>query len=222
MGKEYTKAIDMFVEEQRVFINALKSVDNQDKVIVIHGTGSPNGPPTPQEVAMYFASNKDMVSSHFIIGTDGTIVQCVSLNDGAAANCCLEVNHDKFWDEYANKYKNLNYNTISIEHCNNVDNSLLPTKAQLDASIELVRWLRTKYEIDGTRIKTHASLDPDSRKNCPGNFPMEQLINDSAPIPVPIPKKKTIKDVQVELQQVQNELTQIQSDIIQINQPTVI
>ena len=224
MGREYSDALDMFVDEQRTFINALQG--NKDISIVIHGTGSPVIA-TAQEIALYFASNAAEVSSHFIIDRTGKVVQCVSLQNGAAANCCLELNHDSFWDKYAKKYTNLNLCTISIEHCNDVTNSLPPTPAQLQASIKLISYLTKKFNIPTTRIKTHASIDPESRKQCPGNYPMTDVIKAVDELNQP---QNTISEIilaedltkaQQDLVDAEKELAALRGLIV-VNKPTVI
>lgn len=226
MGREYTPAIDMFVDESRVFIGSLtNSSANKDLSIVLHGTGSPgNTVPTAQEIALFFASNKDEVSSHFVIGRDGTVVQCVSLKDGSGANCCVESGYDGFWTPYLKKYNNLNLCTISIEHCNNIDNSLSPTREQLAASESLIKFLMQKYDIPTERIKTHASINPKSRAHCPGNYPLQELIQAMAT------KQATISETQVEteitdleksLQTVEAELQALRGMVV-VKGPTVI
>lgn len=222
MGREYQPALDMFVDESRTFIGALKN--NKDISIVIHGSGSPGDiVPTAEELALFFASNKQMLSSHFVIGRDGTVIQCVSLNDGAAANCCLEDGHDKYWDTYEAIYKNLNMCTISIEHANNAQNSLPLTAAQKKASFALVQYLCKKYNIPASRIKTHASLDPKTRSQCPGNYPMEELINTMTPPKKAPDPQPTISetDVKTELQKLEDELAKLRGMIV-VNKPTVI
>lgn len=224
MGSEYIDAQDMFVNPQRTFIGALQG--NKDLSIVIHGTGSPTVP-TAQEIAMYFATNTDEVSSHFVIDRTGKVVQCVSLENGAAANCCLEDGHDTYWDKYATKYGNLNKCTISIEHCNDVTNSLPPTSAQLAASIKLIQFLINKFNIPTSRIKTHASIDPQTRKECPGNYPMSDVIQ---AIQAPSKTTPTISETtiaqdlakaQADVIDLEQELALLRGMVI-INQPTVI
>lgn len=233
MGKEYGPALDMFVDESRTFMGVMKKAA-KDLSIVIHGTGSPGDQvPTAEEIALYFASNKQMVSSHFVIGRDGKVVQCVSLQNGAAANCCLEAGSDPYWDKYEKGYGNLNLCTISIEHCNNVDNSLPLTDAQQKASFELVQTLCMKYGIPANRIKTHASLDPKTRKECPGNYPMKELIDSMTPKPAPKPAPSKepvvaettiasdVNQLQTELDKAEQELAALRGMII-VNKPTVI
>jgi hypothetical protein len=173
----YTNAKQMLVAENRVFIGALSGIPTSELSIVIHKTAC-GAPCTAESVANFFATGSSEASTHFIIGLDGEVVQCVSLADGAGGNCCLETGHDTYWDYYINKYGNLNLCTISIEHVDTTtDNSLAPTQQQLDASYKLVLWLCQQFNISPARIKTHASLDPISRARCPGNYPMSSLIS---------------------------------------------
>lgn len=172
----YPPAKQMLVTEDRVFPNALVSVPPSDLSIVIHKTAC-NAPCTAESVAQFFATGSAEASTHFIIDVDGTVVQCVSLADGAGGNCCLEVGHDAYWDRLKAKYSNLNLCTFSIEHVDITDdNSTTPTTAQLQASFDLVWWLCQQFSIPSSQIKTHASLDPLTRARCPGNYPMNSLI----------------------------------------------
>jgi hypothetical protein len=172
----YPSAKQMLVAENRVFIGALSGIPSSDLSIVIHKTAC-NAPCSAVDVANFFANDTAEASTHFIIDLDGSIVQCVSLADGAAGNCCLEAGHDTYWDSYASKYGNLNLCTFSIEHVDHtVDNSQSPTQAQLNSSFSLVLWLCQQFSISPDRIKTHASLDPKTRAMCPGNYPMSTLI----------------------------------------------
>ena len=176
MNVDYPGAVGMFVDEQRVFIDALSVCQNSDLSIVIHKTAC-NAVCSAQSVAQFFASDPAEASTHFIVGLDGTVVQCVSLKDGAAGNCCVEQGYDSYWDPYLTKYGNLNRCTISIEHVDQTaDNSQAPTINQLHASFQLVGWLCQKYGIPSDRIKTHASIDPINRAHCPGNYPINVLI----------------------------------------------
>src|SRR5260370_8836974 len=66
---------------------------------------------------------------------------------------------------------------IPIEHLDpTLDNSTTPPQAQLSASFALVKWLVDTYNIPLDHIKTHASIDPVSRARCPGNYPMDELL----------------------------------------------
>lgn len=172
----YPQAKQMIIDQSRVFTGALTKVHPGYLSIVIHKTAC-GSPCTAESVANFFATDTNGASTHFIVGLDGEVVQCVSLTDGAGGNCCLEKGHDTYWDVYYSNYGNLNLCTISIEHVDQTtDNSEVPTQAQLDASYRLVSWLCQQFNISPDHIKTHASLDPISRARCPGNYPMSSLI----------------------------------------------
>jgi hypothetical protein len=167
MGTEYPDAIDYWVDRSHVFTN-----QNSHSAITLHGTGGV-AHQTVEQLGEWFRTNPSLVSSHFGIGRDGRIAQYVHLSDGAGANGILEPGYDPFWDRFGGD--NLNIHTISIEHVNDVSNSLSLTPAQQDASFKLVKWLCNRYNIPITNIKSHASIAPQSRARCPGTFPWEQL-----------------------------------------------
>lgn len=147
---------------------------NSHAAIVIHKTA---GFQTAQQVAQYFASVSPGPSVHYVVGLDGTVVQCVSEDAGAGGNCCLETGHDTFWDGLLAQYSNLNLCTLSIEHVDpSTDNSTPVTPEQQAASFALVFYLSQKWGIPPGNIKPHSSLDPISRARCPGNYPFSQLI----------------------------------------------
>lgn len=172
----YPQAKQMIIDPSRVFTGALATVPSSDLSIVIHKTAC-GAPCTAESVANDFAINTSGASTHFIVGLDGEVVQCVMLSDGAGGNCCLEAGHDTYWDPLAAKYGNLNLCTFSIEHVDvTSDNSETPTQAQLNSSFSLVLWLCQQFGVTAARIKGHVSLDPISRAFCPGNYPMDSLL----------------------------------------------
>ncbi len=176
MVEFYPQATQMIIDPSRVFVGALANVPSSDLSIIIHKTAC-GAPCTAQDVANFFATDANGASTHFIVGLDGEVIQCVQLSDGAGGNCCLETGHDTYWDPFAAKYGNLNLCTFSIEHVDATsDNSENPTQAQLNSSFSLVLWLCQQFGVTADRIKTHASLDPISRARCPGNYPMDSLI----------------------------------------------
>ncbi len=118
--------------------------------IVVHYTANPG---TDAEANRnYFESRKDeedsienKVSSHFIIGLDGTIVQCIPLNEMA----------------YASKDRNVD--TISIECCHPDDTGKF-SDATYTALVQLSGWLCGKFEIDKNSIIRHYDV---TGKMCP-------------------------------------------------------
>lgn len=150
----------------------------QPKYIILHGTA---GGSNAEAIANYFASTQgtsNPVSSHYVIGQDGEVVQCVSESDGAWANGVLTAGHDSWWGSSINP----NNITISIEHCNPAqDNSTPLTDAQKQASFALIKDICNRWDIpckgadaDGG-ITGHFSIDPINRRNCPGNYPWDEL-----------------------------------------------
>lgn len=178
---DYTMAKRMLVPDSFVFTDALVNA-NSHYAIVIHKTGNVGLAPTAEQQASWFGNinqNPGMSSVHYVVGQDGTVVQCVQEKDGAGGNCCLEQVHDPFWDS-APTTNNLNLCTFSIEHCSgtpNGDNSDPVTQSQKTSSFQLVKYLVDKYNIPITHIKGHNTIDPINRKNCPGNYPMQELMN---------------------------------------------
>src|SRR5260221_126514 len=167
MNVDYPGAIPMWVPENDLFTT------NTHQAIVIHKTA--NGT-TAQEIAQYFINVSPGPSVHYIVGLDGTIVQCAPESMGSGGNCCLEQGHDPFWDQFG--AINLNTVTLSIEHVDpSPTNSTPCPQAQIDASFKLVLYLANKYHIAPDHIKPHSSLDPTSRAQCPGNYPFDLLIN---------------------------------------------
>src|SRR6266568_208898 len=146
--------------------------------IVLHETGGDRDLPH-----LFNTFNTSDRSAHYGIGTDdngvdGACWQFVPESHGAGANCCLEAGHDPFWDSLINQYGNLNLCTLSVEHCTADLQNMVPlTQAQVRTSFALVAYWVKRYQISLSNIKGHSSLDPLSRKNCPGPyFPWAELM----------------------------------------------
>src|SRR5258708_1419228 len=172
----------MLVPEGNTFIGA-----QPGSALVIHKTASGG---TAEDVANFFIHDPNGASSHFVIGQDGEIVQCVHLINGAGANCCVENGFDPYWQQFnpmhvgSSTGTNLNTITVSIEHVDPAsDNSTPLTSAQKASSFKLVKWLVDQYGFDITPdghgqmvdIKGHNTIDPINRARCPGNYPWSEL-----------------------------------------------
>lgn len=167
---DYPKAQPAFVSKHRVFID-----QNTHYAIVIHKTASGG---SAYDIANFFEHDPAMASVHYVVGQDGSVVQCVLEKDGAGGNCCVEPGYHPIWKQFVDKGINLNTVTLSIEHVDpSPTNSTPLTAAQKAASFELVKYLTQKYQIPTSRILGHHTINPINRANCPGNYPWAELFS---------------------------------------------
>lgn len=120
--------------------------------VVIHVTDG-----TLRGSAAWFADPKSNVSAHFIVGMDGTVIQCVSVENAAY--------HAGDWG--------MNLRSIGIEHEGQPSKGpWTPSEAQLEASADLVAELCRRFNIPPHRahIIAHSEVNPNraARHNCPG------------------------------------------------------
>lgn len=118
--------------------------------VVVHYTANPGTDAVANR--NYFESRKEepdekgnKVSSHFIIGLDGTIVCCVPENEIA----------------YASNVRNVD--TISIECCH-PDKTGQFSQATYQSLVHLVAYLSDKYELEQSEIIRHYDV---TGKKCP-------------------------------------------------------
>ncbi len=120
------------------------------KGIVIHYTANPGS--TAQNNRDYFQSLKDThatsVSSHFVVGLDGEIVQCIPT-----------------W-EYAYASNSRNKDTVSIECCHE-DESGVFNEETYKSMVQLTAWLCKKFELTEKDVIRHYDV---TEKNCPKYF----------------------------------------------------
>ncbi len=148
--------------------------------IIVHGTA---GGTSPYDIAHQFIGSQgssNHKSTHYVIGQDGTVVQCVAEKDAAWGNGVPERGCDSWWDNGVNP----NLTTISIEHVkNDPTNAIALTDAQKRASFELIKEICDrngipKRKADGTGgITGHFSISPVDRARCPGTYPWQDLFN---------------------------------------------
>jgi N-acetyl-anhydromuramyl-L-alanine amidase AmpD len=160
--------------------------------IILHGTA---GGSSAQGVAAWFQDPRAQASTHYIIGPDGTVVQCVAEADSAWGNGIVQDGpgcnpayaagipegnrgHGRWWDGGPNP----NYGTISIEHVKgHVDNRDELTAAQQAASFALIAHLCARWQIPrrwadaAGGITGHFSIESVDRASCPGPYPWEAL-----------------------------------------------
>lgn len=118
--------------------------------IVIHYTANPGS--TAMQNRDYFEglkdSHKTRASSHFIVGLDGEIVQCVPTWEVA----------------YASNTRN--YDTVSIESCHKKEDGTY-TKATYRSLVELTAWLCLKFDLTEEDVIRHYDI---TKKICPKYF----------------------------------------------------
>ena len=114
--------------------------------IVIHYVANPGT--TAQQNRDYYASRSSDVSSHFVIGLKGEIIQCIPLHEKSSAS-----NHR-------------NKDTISIEVCH-PDESGKFTDATYQSLVKLTAWLLDVCDLDSDDVIRHYDI---TGKQCPLYF----------------------------------------------------
>ena len=118
--------------------------------IVIHYTANPGS--SAMANRDYFEGLKDAhttkASSHFIVGLDGEVVQCIPTTEIAYAS------------------NNRNADTISIECCHPDDTGAFNT-ATYQSMVQLTAWLCRKYSLTADTVIRHYDV---TGKNCPKYF----------------------------------------------------
>lgn len=118
--------------------------------IVVHYTANPGT--TAEQNRSYFESlaetKETHASSHFVIGIEGEIIQCIP---------CKEI-------AYASNERNAD--TISIECCI-PDETGKFTDATYESLVELVAWLMGRYDLTTDDVIRHYDV---TGKNCPKYF----------------------------------------------------
>lgn len=118
--------------------------------IAVHYTANPGA--TAQQNRDYFENLKDshqtQVSSHFVIGLEGEIIQCIPSSEMS----------------YATNERNVD--TLSIECCH-PDESGKFEQATYDSLVDLVAWLCNRFMLSTDDIIRHYDV---TGKNCPKYF----------------------------------------------------
>ena len=113
------------------------------KYVVVHYVGNPAS--TAQNNRDYFDKASTKVSSHFVVGLDGEIIQCVPLYEKSAAS------------------NERNKDSISIEVCH-PDSTGEFNETTYNSLIRLVSWLCEEFSLDKTQIIRHYDI---TGKECP-------------------------------------------------------
>lgn len=111
--------------------------------IVIHYVGNPGS--TAQANRDYFNSSKSTTSSHFVVGLQGEVIQCVPLDEKSSAS------NDR------------NRDTISIEVCH-PDSSGKFNSTTYARLVELTAWLCEEFNLDENDLIRHYDV---TGKSCP-------------------------------------------------------
>jgi len=127
--------------------------------IVVHYVGNPAT--SAKNNRDYFNSEGVNVSSHFIVGLEGEVIQCLPLEEISAAS-----NHR-------------NHDTISIEVCH-PDQSGKFSEKTYDALLELLSWLCFEFDLETEAIIRHYDV---TGKECPLYYVLnpeewEELLSD--------------------------------------------
>lgn len=116
------------------------------KDIVIHYVGNPGT--TAQQNRNYFDGEASNVSSHFVVGLKGEVIQCLPLDEKSAASN---------WR---------NNDTISIEVCH-PDETGKFNSATYDSLVKLTKWLCNAADISDSNVIRHYDI---TGKACPLYF----------------------------------------------------
>ena len=117
----------------------LETINN----IVIHYVGNPST--SAKNNRNYFATPGTNVCSHFLVGLDGEIIQCVPIDEKSAAS------------------NNRNKDTISIEVCHPDESGQFNEKSY-DSVVQLTAWLCAKLDLDEDDVIRHYDI---TGKKCP-------------------------------------------------------
>lgn len=161
--------------EYNLMANSMSRQGYKPTHLVLHGTA---GGSDAYGVCAYMAGEN--VSTHFVISTDGTIVQGVSCDVAAWGNAPLMSPRLSF--DHADV--NPNYWTISIEFCKpDTTNQIAITEAQFTSGVALAKLICDEYGIPKHRsdghagIVGHCDLNSVERAMCPGTFDWDDFFN---------------------------------------------
>ena len=139
----------------RYFINRQKVVKLDEiempdwiksEIIVVHYVGNPGS--TAEQNRNFYAGDQSNVSSHFVVGLKGEIIQCIPLSEMSAASN---------WR---------NNDTISIEVCHPDDTGKF-NKKTYKSLVKLVAWLEEQCGLKDGDVIRHYDI---TGKECPRYF----------------------------------------------------
>ncbi|TKC05002.1 N-acetylmuramoyl-L-alanine amidase [Pedobacter frigoris] len=144
--------------DQQMWIGSVNFGIRKPNYVILHHTAQTSSDLTIK----VFTRKKEGVSSHYLIGRDGKVVQLV--------NDYLRANHAGV-SKWGNE-TDLNSSSIGIELDNTGSEPF--SDSQINALISLLTDLKKRYNIPTANFIGHADVAP-GRKNDPKNFPWKKL-----------------------------------------------
>lgn len=141
--------IPQWIDAQIIEVDGVSRSGNRldgIKDIVVHYVGNPGS--TAQQNHDFYCSSSSQVSSHFIVGLKGEIIQCIPLDERSAASN---------WR---------NGDTISIEVCHPDDTGKFNDKTY-QSLVKLTVWLEELCDLDEEHVIRHYDI---TGKECPRYF----------------------------------------------------
>ena len=116
---------------------------NEVDYIAIHYTANPGA--TAQNNRDYFENLEAKVSSHFVVGLEGEVIQCIPTSEMS----------------YATNSRNVD--SISIECCHNDETGVFE-QATYDSTVKLTAWLCARFGMTSEQVIRHYDV---TGKECP-------------------------------------------------------
>jgi len=139
------------IQEQIIAYNKTGR-SNLPSYIVVHDTGDPGA--TAQNEHDYFSGGDRQASADFFVDSNN-IIQIIDTDNNYSWHC----------GDGHGAYGISNSNSLGIEMC--LDSSGNPTEATMSNTIDLIKYLMSKYGVLIDRVVRHYDA---SRKDCPGSF----------------------------------------------------
>ncbi|WP_410478484.1 N-acetylmuramoyl-L-alanine amidase [Pedobacter frigoris] len=152
------QAITTLPPDQQMWVGSMNFGIRKPNYVVLHHTAQTSSDLTIK----VFTRKKEGVSSHYLIGRDGKVVQLV--------NDYLRANHAGV-SKWGNE-TDLNSASIGIEIDNTGSEPF--SDVQINALISVLTDLKKRYNIPVANFIGHADVAP-GRKNDPKNFPWKKL-----------------------------------------------
>ena len=144
--------------EQQEWVGSVNFGIRRPNYVILHHTAQNS----TEQTVRTFTLARTQVSSHYVVGRDGKVVQMV--------NDYLRAQHAGAGKWGSNR--DLNSSSIGIEIDNNGSEPY--SDIQIESVIKLLLELKTRYNIPAENFIGHADIAP-TRKPDPNNFPWKRL-----------------------------------------------